>query len=78
LFSHFFHQRHHCEGSGSTPLDGAGTVWQFFIDGDRVIAPSTFQEDAGFFGIYDYPGGGAAKVTVGVYGPEGVVVSRSR
>ena len=25
---------------GSTPLTGSGEVWQFFIDGDRVIAPA--------------------------------------
>ncbi len=63
---------------GSTPLSGSGTVWQFFIDGDRVIAPSTFQDYAGFIKIYDYPIGGSANRTLDLYSPEGAVVSRSR
>ena len=60
---------------GSTPLTGAGTVWQFFIDKDKVIAPSTFEDYAGFFGIYDYPSGGAAKRTIDLGSPFGAVVS---
>ena len=61
---------------GSTPLNGSGTVWQFFIDGDRVIAPSTFQDYSGFVNIYDYPAGGAAKRTrINASSPNGVVVS---
>jgi hypothetical protein len=63
---------------GSTLLDGAGTVGQFFVDGDRVIAPSTFEDGSGFVSIYDYPAGGAAKKTRDVDSPQGVVVSRSR
>lgn len=64
---------------GSTPLNGAGTVWQFFIDGHRVIAPSTFEDYSGFFGVYDYPGGGPARKTrINVSSPNGVVVSLAR
>jgi hypothetical protein len=62
---------------GSTPLSGSGTVWQFFIDKDKVIAPSTFEDYAGFFSVYDYPIGGAAKRTIDVGNPFGAVVSRA-
>lgn len=61
---------------GSTPLNGAGTVWQFFIDGDRVIAPSTFEEYTGFVGIYDYPAGGPPRRTrINADNPYGAAVS---
>jgi hypothetical protein len=62
---------------GSTPLTGSGDVWQFFIDKDKVIAPSTFQNYGGFFKIYDYPSGGVAKRTIDVGDPIGAVVSRA-
>jgi hypothetical protein len=63
---------------GSTSLDGSGAVWQFFVDGDRVIAPSTVEDGSGFVSVYDYPAGGAAKKTRDVDTPEGAVVSLSR
>lgn len=62
---------------GSISLEGSGTIWQFFIDGNKVIAPSTFFESSGSVSIYDYPAGGVAKQTRNVYSPEGVVVSRA-
>jgi hypothetical protein len=62
---------------GSTPLTGSGEVWQFFIDGNRVVAPSSFSdEQPGFISIYDYPAGGAAKKTrFSANNPYGVAVS---
>ncbi|MGP8101891.1 MAG: hypothetical protein ACLQHL_14220 [Candidatus Cybelea sp.] len=64
---------------GSTPLSGSGTVWQFFVDGDRVIVPSTFQDYSGSVNVYGYPaGGGAKKARINVYDPYGVVVSLAR
>ncbi|HEV3089804.1 MAG TPA: hypothetical protein VGX91_00005 [Candidatus Cybelea sp.] len=64
---------------GSTPLNGAGSVWQFFVDRKRVIVPSTFQNYSGSVGVYAYPGGGAAKKTrLNAYDPVGVVVSLDR
>lgn len=61
---------------GSTPLTGAGTVWQFFVDGDRVIVPSTFQDYSGSVNVYAYPTGGAARKTrLNAYDPDGVAVS---
>ena len=64
----------------STPLIGSGTVSQFFIDRVRgkVIAPSTFQDYAGFVKIYDYPSGGTARRTLDFGTPDGVAVSLGR
>lgn len=64
---------------GNTPLNGTATVWQFFIDRERVIVPSTFQDYSGSVNVYDYPaGGGAKKTRINVYDPYGVVVSLAR
>ena len=64
---------------GSTPLNDSGTVWQFFIDEDRVIVPSTFQDYSGSVNVYAYPtGGGAKKTRINAYDPYGVVVSLAR
>jgi hypothetical protein len=64
---------------GNTSLNGAGSVWQFFVDGDRVIVPSTFQENSGTVNVYAYPAGGPAKETlISAYDPDGVVVSRAQ
>jgi hypothetical protein len=64
---------------GSTPLTGSGEVWQFFVEGDRVIAPSNFGDDkSGFVSTYDYPAGGTAKKTrFNAADPYGVAVSLS-
>jgi hypothetical protein len=64
----------------STPLSGSGAVWQFFIDRARgkVIAPSTFQNYAGFVKTYDYPAGGSSHGTLNFGSPYGVVVSVAR
>jgi hypothetical protein len=61
---------------GSTPLTGSGAVSQFFIAGSKVIAPSIFEDYPGFFKVYDYSAGGAAKKTrINVSSPTGVAVS---
>ncbi len=63
----------------STPLDGSGTVSEFFIDGGRIIAPSSFPARAGFVKIYNYPAGGSAEKTLHNFSsPDGVVVSLGR
>jgi hypothetical protein len=64
---------------GSTPLNGSGTVWQFFISGNGVIVPSTFQDYSGSVNVYAYPAGGEARKTrINAYDPNGVVVSLAR
>jgi hypothetical protein len=62
---------------GSTPLTGAGTVWQFFVDSARgkVIVPSAFEDYAGFANVYRYPSGGKALHRMGSGTPDGAVVS---
>jgi hypothetical protein len=64
---------------GSTPLNGSGSVWQFFVDGDNVIVPNTFEDYSGSVNVYAYPAGGEAKKTrLNAYDPLGVVVSLHR
>jgi hypothetical protein len=63
---------------GSTPLDGSGTVLQFFIDRGTVIVPSTFQDSSGYVKLYNYPDGGEARRTLDFGSPFGAVVSRGR
>jgi hypothetical protein len=60
---------------GSTPLDGSGTILQFFIHQGRVIVPSTFQDSSGYVKLYKYPGGGEAGRTLDFGNPLGAVVS---
>jgi hypothetical protein len=61
---------------GSTPLDGSGTVLQFFIDRGTVIVPSTFQNSSGYVKLYNYPSGGKARRTLNFGNPLGAAVSR--
>jgi hypothetical protein len=63
---------------GSTPLDGSGTVIQFFIDRDTAIVPSTLQNSSGYVKLYEYPSGGTARRTLDFGSPSGAVVSRAR
>jgi DNA-binding beta-propeller fold protein YncE len=62
--------------SGTTTLEGACLVQQFFIDGGQVIAPNIC-ESKGQLLVYNYPAGGApiAKLN-GVSSAFGTVVSR--
>jgi hypothetical protein len=58
---------------GSTPLSGATEVFQFWIDGSKLIGPNAYGADVG---IWHYPAGGAAIRTIGgLYAPLGAVVS---
>jgi hypothetical protein len=58
---------------GSTQLGGAAMVFQFWIDGTRVVGPDS---GAGDVGIWSYPKGGSALKTIGgVYVPLGAAVS---
>lgn len=61
---------------GKTHLGNACRMWQFFVAGDRVIAPNAC-EGEGMVSIYRYPTGGAAvKVLGGFKNPFAVVISR--
>lgn len=59
--------------AGSTQLGGATQVFQFWIDGSRVIGADAYGGDVG---IWKYPQGGAAlKIIGGLNAPLGVTVS---
>ncbi|HYL26727.1 MAG TPA: hypothetical protein VEW74_02770, partial [Candidatus Nitrosotalea sp.] len=59
--------------AGSTALGGASVVFQFWIDGSRVIGPDSGLSDVG---IWKYPAGGTAiKTITGLYAPLGAAVS---
>ncbi len=58
---------------GSTLLSGAAEVFQFWIDGSKIIGPNAYGADVG---IWHYPAGGSAIRTIGgLYAPLGAVVS---
>jgi len=58
---------------GSTTLDGGFFVWQFWIQGGKVIGPSEGTADVM---IWNYPAGGAAvKTLTNVTDPVGAVIS---
>lgn len=60
---------------GSTQLGGATEVFQFWIDGSRVVGPDTYGSDVG---IWNYPAGGSPLKTIGgLYVPLGTVISRA-
>lgn len=63
----------HGKRVGSTQLGGAVMVFQFWIDGKRVIGPDA---GAGDVGIWKYPQGGSPVKTIGgLYAPLGATVS---
>jgi hypothetical protein len=58
---------------GSTVLGGATEVFQFWIEGSKVIGADA---GASHVDIWKYPAGGAAIKTIGgLYAPLGVTVS---
>ncbi|HEY1682757.1 MAG TPA: hypothetical protein VGF98_14015 [Candidatus Tumulicola sp.] len=57
-------------------LAGVTLLWQYFIDGDRIIAPDAPFTGSGFVGRYRYPAGGDAIKTNEFSQPVAVVVSR--
>jgi hypothetical protein len=60
---------------GSTPLDGADQVSQFFIQGKNVIGPEAGLNDVG---IWKYPTGGVATKMIGGFeAPNGAAISES-
>jgi DNA-binding beta-propeller fold protein YncE len=60
---------------GSTAMRGAVQVFQFWIEGSKVIGPDAAQ---GNVGIWRYPAGGKPrKIIGGVYVPLGAVVSKA-
>ena len=61
---------------GSTTLGGATEVFQFWIDGKKVVGPDTY---GSYVGVWHYPGGGSpVKKIGGLYVPLGTVVSRAK
>jgi hypothetical protein len=61
---------------GTTALTGACFMYQYFIDGDKVIAPSNCTKP-GTVSIYDYPAGGVPTKTIDGFGfAFGAVISR--
>ena len=61
---------------GSTPLGGATQVFQFWIDGSKVVGPDTYGSDVD---VWSYPAGGSpVKQIGGLYVPLGTVVSRAK
>ena len=64
----------HGRAVGSTSLGGATQVFQFWIDGSKIIGPDSGAADVG---IWRYPAGAAAIKTIsGLYAPLGAAVSR--
>jgi hypothetical protein len=62
---------------GSTQLDGTGWVWQFWIAGARVVAPTYAGSGGAEVGYWNYPAGGdATKTITGFYQPDGATISR--
>jgi hypothetical protein len=58
---------------GSTDLSGSDVVWQFWIQGNKVVGPSEY---AGDVGIWKYPAGGnAVKTLYGFANPAATTVS---
>jgi hypothetical protein len=62
--------------TGSTVLNGAGNVWQFWIDGKKLIAPTYGGTAGAIVGYFKYPAGGSATKTItGFSQPDGAAVS---
>lgn len=63
---------------GSTPLTGVSLLWQYYIDGNRIIAPDApFVGQGGFVGLFHYPAGGTRIRVRRFSEPVAVVVSRA-
>jgi hypothetical protein len=62
--------------AGTIQLNGVTGLAQYFIDGDRIIAPDIALQGSGFVGRYHYPSGKLLK-TNEFSRPVAVVVSRS-
>jgi hypothetical protein len=59
---------------GTTTLAESSTVFEFFISGDRIVAP---EHETGKVQIFPYPGGGAPVGTIrGLNLPFGATISR--
>jgi hypothetical protein len=66
--------------SGSTVLQGTGWVWQYWIIGKRVIAPTYGGSASTIVGYYKYPAGGVATkaIETGFDQPDGAAVSNAK
>ncbi|HEY1654258.1 MAG TPA: hypothetical protein VGF86_04005 [Candidatus Tumulicola sp.] len=62
--------------AGATSLGGASAVFQFWIQGGKVLGADSGAADVG---VWKYPAGGSAVKTItGAYVPLGVTVSKAR
>jgi hypothetical protein len=62
----------------SAPLNKVTLLWQYYVDGSRIIAPNApFDNPGGFVGLYHYPLGGAPIRMQPFSAPVAVVVSRA-
>jgi hypothetical protein len=65
--------------ASSTQLTGTGWVWQFWIKGKTIIAPTYAGSDPAEAGYFNYPGGGAAtKAITGFDQPDGAAISTAK
>jgi len=65
--------------TGSTALTGTGWVWQFWIDGKRIIAPTYAGSGGAEVGYWAYPAGGnPTKAITGFYQPDGATISTAK
>lgn len=63
----------------STSLTGTGWVWQFWIQGKRVIVPTYSGTTAPEVGYYKYPAGGSStKAITGFEQPDGAAISTTK
>jgi hypothetical protein len=65
--------------AGNTQLTGTGWVWQFWIDGKKVIVPTYAGSDPAEVGYFNYPAGGSAKKSIsGFDQPDGATISTQK
>jgi hypothetical protein len=64
---------------GSTILQGAGSVFQYWIQENRIVAPTYDGTDGSLVGTYAYPGGGISLQSIfGLTLPAGAAVSTAK
>jgi hypothetical protein len=64
--------------TGSTVLNGAGDVWQFWIDGKRLVGPTYGGSAGSIVGYFKYPVGGSPTKTITGFSQPGAAVSTAK
>jgi hypothetical protein len=63
----------------STTLAGTGWVWQFWIQGKRILVPTYGGTDPAEVGYFKYPAGGSATKSITGFGqPDGAAISTAK